>query len=104
MGALDEAGHSGPPSMVRHTKGKNHSGLQKQVFSLYRSYLRVAYEKQRLGEEGTVAFVRDRFRSEAHSIDRMNFHMIEYLLRKGERQVKQFKAAKNATYVQPAQQ
>ncbi len=91
--------HDHSLTKILHLKSPQaHSGLQKQVLSLYRSYLRVAREKERTGAEGTVTFVRQKFRSEAEAVGRMEFQKIEYLLRKGDRQLKQFQTVKNASF------
>eukprot|EP00941_MAST-03F_sp_MAST-3F-sp1_P002146 g2146.t1 len=66
---------------------RRHSGLQRDVLSLYRKLLRAASAKG----EGTVKAVRDQFRSRAHSVRRRDFTSIEYMLRKGEKDLKTLK-------------
>ncbi|CAK4081933.1 unnamed protein product [Aphanomyces euteiches] len=69
-----------------------------QVLNLYKSCIQVAREKERQGAANSVAFVREKFRADAASVGRMDFQKIEYLIRKGERQLKQYRAVKNATF------
>ena len=58
---------------------KRHSGLQKEVLSLYRSLLRRA---KTLGQ-GNVVNVRKTFRRDALSIPRTDIRRIEHYLRRG---------------------
>ena len=62
-----------------------HSGLQKQVLSLYRRALRTARTKPDAAT--SLETVRSAFR-EHQGVDRKDFRLIEFLLRKGERKVK----------------
>ncbi|TMW61148.1 hypothetical protein Poli38472_013611 [Pythium oligandrum] len=88
-----------------------HSGLQLQVLALFKTALRVAKQKdQALLKEGaeavtqsyrsggTYRFVRERFRDDAFSVDRMNFAVIEHLLRKGQRDLKMLEQMKTASF------
>lgn len=74
------------------------SGLQKEVVSLYRRFLRIAAEKDaprgaslshllRQADTSTL-FVRQEFRRQVQSVKRSNFKAIEYMIRKGEKQLK----------------
>lgn len=65
--------------MVRHSK------LQKQVLSLYRQFLRAAHDKP-----GFLPQIQDEFRKNA-SIPKANVMQIEYLYRRGQRQLEQMK-------------
>ncbi|MBN3278032.1 SDHF1 factor, partial [Polyodon spathula] len=65
--------------MVRHSK------LQKQVLSLYKQFLRAAQDKP-----GFVPRIQYEFRQSA-SIPRANVMQIEYLYRRGQRQLEQMK-------------
>uniref|UniRef100_A0A452I0K9 Complex 1 LYR protein domain-containing protein n=1 Tax=Gopherus agassizii TaxID=38772 RepID=A0A452I0K9_9SAUR len=62
-----------------------HSKLQKQVLSLYRQFLRAGKEKP-----GFLPRIQAEFRKNA-SIPRMDVMHIEYLLRRGQRQLKQLR-------------
>ena len=59
-----------------------HSGLQKDVLSLYRSLLRTSTSVQ------SRQSVRSEFRRHSDSVGRSDFMRIEYLLRKGWKRVK----------------
>ena len=96
------------------------SGLQKQVLKLYKSLLSAAKQKDQGGEDrrgSTYSYVRERFREnvsnsnltsfqldpvivyhviQAESVDRSDFAKIEYLLRKGERDLKMVDRIKSA--------
>ncbi|KAJ4968460.1 hypothetical protein NE237_015161 [Protea cynaroides] len=72
--------------------GMKLSGMQKQVLSLYRGFLRAARTKaseERLRIESTVSA---EFRRNASDVDRKNFVYIEYLLRRGSKQLDQLKS------------
>ena len=62
-----------------------HSGLQKDVLSLYRRLLRTA------SVSGTHEHVSEEFRKQASRLRRNEFQKIEYGLRKGEKQLKLLK-------------
>ena len=82
------------------------SGLQKEVLSLYRKFLREAVKKDREAAEGgfanlpmtallsggnsstTTSYAREEFRRQAKAVRRSDFKGIEYRIRKGEKQVK----------------
>lgn len=77
------------------------SGLQKEVLSLYRQLIRVARTKDtqenlRIPEllrlpGSSTRFVAHEFRRQANSVKRSNFKTIEYMIRKGEKQLKLLK-------------
>ncbi|XP_014052071.1 succinate dehydrogenase assembly factor 1, mitochondrial isoform X1 [Salmo salar] len=66
-------------TMVRHSK------LQKQVLSLYRQFLRAGQDKP-----GFLPRIRDEFRENSH-IKKTDVMHIEYLYRRGQRQLDQLK-------------
>lgn len=67
-----------------------HSGLQREVLQLYKSMLLVAKQKDSFqGTNSMVSLVRHQFRQEASAVDRKNFLLIEHLVRKGQKQLKQ---------------
>ncbi|RHY35408.1 hypothetical protein DYB32_000121 [Aphanomyces invadans] len=72
-----------------------------QVLGLYKKCLVAAKEKEKNGATDNIEFVRQKFREDAASVGRMDFQKIEYLLRKGERQVKQYRQVKSATFATP---
>ncbi|XP_027686993.2 succinate dehydrogenase assembly factor 1, mitochondrial [Chelonia mydas] len=68
----------------RYTMAR-HSKLQKQVLSLYRQFLRASKEKP-----GFLPCIQAEFRKNAR-IPRMDVMHIEYLLRRGQRQLEQLR-------------
>ena len=88
-----------------HETMQRHSGLQQDVFSLYRRILRVAKEKDiangRNGsklldffqseEKTTASYAREQFRKEAKAVKRSDFKTIEYQIRRGDKQLKLLK-------------
>lgn len=97
---------SGPNHLTNVRKMvTRHSGLQKEVLALYRKILRVALEKDRtlvLGndrtkqfftttlqsETSTTCYACREFRRQASQAKRSDFKRIEYMIRKGEKQLK----------------
>ncbi|OWZ21800.1 putative mitochondrial protein [Phytophthora megakarya] len=75
-------------------KVKVHSGLQLQVLALYKKALQAAKHK----DQDTVRYVRERFRGDVRHIDRKDFVLIEYMLRKGERDLKTLDKMKSAHF------
>ena len=92
------------------TKAKVHSGLQRQVLTLYRTLLRASFNKERgtnITNENTfecksfVTLLRDsnsttynvstQFRKEAMSMSKRDIDFIEHGIRKGEKYVKLLK-------------
>jgi|UPI000581A20E hypothetical protein len=79
------------------------SGLQKEVLGLYRKILRQAIQKDRAGSclkpipillshkydaPTTFSYAVSEFRKQAASVKRSDFKKIEYMMRKGEKQLK----------------
>jgi succinate dehydrogenase assembly factor 1 len=67
------------------------SGIQKQVLTLYRGFLRTARLKDPEERRRIESVVLAEFRDNARNVDRRNFVYIEYLLRRGKRQLEQLK-------------
>ncbi|KAK5579298.1 hypothetical protein RB653_008979 [Dictyostelium firmibasis] len=75
-----------------------HSGLQKAVLSLYRSFLRASNKKDRdsglMGNQNSPPssisnYIKSQFRLKATTIQRRDINKIESLLVKGKRQLEQ---------------
>lgn len=73
------------------------SGLQRDVLSLYRSCLRAARAKPRETQPQFQTFARREFEHHLH-LDKKDFSAIEFLLRKGNRQLEQY-AQPNVTRI-----
>ncbi|KAL6646538.1 hypothetical protein ACP70R_018146 [Stipagrostis hirtigluma subsp. patula] len=67
------------------------SGIQRQVLALYRGFLRTARQKAPEERRRIESVVSTEFRENARNVDRRNFVYIEYLLRRGKRQLDQLK-------------
>lgn len=67
------------------------SGIQRQVLALYRGFLRTARLKSPEERHRIESVVSAEFRENARNIDRKNFVYIEYLLRRGKKQLEQLK-------------
>ena len=67
------------------------SGIQKQVLVLYRGFLRTARLKAPEERRRIESVVSAEFHDNARSVDRRNFVHIEYLLRRGKKQLEQLK-------------
>jgi len=67
------------------------SGMQKQVLSLYRGFLRAARSKSEEERCKIESIISQEFRRNAEDVDRKNFLYIEYLLRRGNKQLDQLK-------------
>ncbi|KAK2750257.1 hypothetical protein FQN55_002402 [Onygenales sp. PD_40] len=65
------------------------SGLQREVLSLYRTALREIRKKPAESQENFKQFARQEFRKNL-SISKKDFSAIEYLLRKGRRQIEMY--------------
>ncbi|XWS24694.1 hypothetical protein CRYUN_Cryun27aG0005300 [Craigia yunnanensis] len=65
------------------------SGMQKQVLSLYRGFLRAARSKPTEDRHQIESIVSAEFRHNSKQVDRKNFLYIEYLLRRGKKQLDQ---------------
>ncbi|TQS34629.1 hypothetical protein Golomagni_04982 [Golovinomyces magnicellulatus] len=63
-----------------------YSGLQKEVFSLYRQCLRACREKSQDARPRFLLFTRNEFEKNKN-LNKKEFVAIEYLLRKGRRQL-----------------
>ncbi|EPS67847.1 hypothetical protein M569_06928, partial [Genlisea aurea] len=68
------------------------SGMQKQILALYRGFLRSARTKSPEERSRIEATVSSEFRRNASLVDRKNFLHIEYLLRRGKKQLDQLKS------------
>ncbi|XP_023525064.1 succinate dehydrogenase assembly factor 1, mitochondrial [Cucurbita pepo subsp. pepo] len=68
------------------------SGMQRQVLSLYRAFLRAARSKSAEDRRQIESVVSAEFRRNAKLIDRKNFIYIEYLLRRGNKQLDQLRS------------
>jgi succinate dehydrogenase assembly factor 1 len=77
------------PSLGRRLP-RVHSKLQLQVLALYRKCLRAAIAKPEEQRLQTVHYVQAEFRKSASSIAMKDFIRIEYLLRRGQRQLAAF--------------
>ncbi|XP_047075904.1 succinate dehydrogenase assembly factor 1, mitochondrial-like [Lolium rigidum] len=67
------------------------SGIQRQALALYRGFLRTARLKSPEERQMIESVVSAEFRENARSVDRRNFVYIEYLIRRGKRQLDQLK-------------
>lgn len=72
--------------------GRRLSGMQKQVLGLYRGFLRAARTKSAEDRHKIESLVSNEFRYNAKNVDRKNFLYIEYLLRRGKKQLDQLKS------------
>ncbi|KAH6795348.1 hypothetical protein C2S51_036334 [Perilla frutescens var. frutescens] len=68
------------------------SGMQKQVLALYRGFLRAARTKSPEERCRIEAIVSQEFRRNSSEVDRKNFLYIEYLVRRGKKQLDQLKS------------
>ncbi|KAH6833985.1 LYR family of Fe/S cluster biogenesis protein [Perilla frutescens var. hirtella] len=68
------------------------SGMQKQVLALYRGFLRAARTKSPEERSRIEAIVSQEFRRNSLEVDRKNFLYIEYLVRRGKKQLDQLKS------------
>lgn len=74
------------------SSGPRLSGMQKQVLSLYRGFLRAARSKSPEDRHQIELIVSSEFRKNSKEVDRKNFIYIEYLLRRGKKQLEQLKS------------
>ncbi|ORZ12820.1 hypothetical protein BCR42DRAFT_453508 [Absidia repens] len=65
------------------------SGLQQQIISMYRECFRAAREKPKANRPHFYKFIRQEFRK--HDIKKSDFATIEYMLRKGQRQLEAYR-------------
>ena len=73
------------------SKGQKLSGMQKQVLSLYRRFLRPARLKPTVDRRQIESIVSAECHRNSKQVDRKNFLYIEYLLRRGKKQLDQLK-------------
>ena len=73
------------------SRGQRLSGMQKQVLSLYRGFLRAARSKSDEERHKIESIVSKEFRRNSKEVDRKNFLYIEYLLRRGKKQLDQLR-------------
>lgn len=74
------------------SSGPRLSGMQKQVLALYRGFLRAARSKSNEERREIQLIVSSEFRRNSKEIDRKNFQYIEYLIRRGRKQLDQLKS------------
>ncbi|KAH7525098.1 succinate dehydrogenase assembly factor 1, mitochondrial [Ziziphus jujuba] len=74
------------------SSGPRLSGMQRQVLGLYRGFLRAARLKSIEDRQKIESIVSAEFRHNAKHVDRKNFLYIEYLLRRGKKQLDQLKS------------
>ncbi|KAI9082921.1 hypothetical protein K1719_035064 [Acacia pycnantha] len=72
-------------------RGQRLSGMQKQVLSLYRGFLRAARSKPEEERCKIESVVSEEFRHNCRQVDPKNFIYIEYLLRRGKKQLDQLR-------------
>lgn len=74
------------------------SGLQRDVLALYRECLRLARQKPAESRSHFLDYTRHEFRK-AMNVDRKDFAAIEYLIRRGRRQLEHYSspAVRNVT-------
>ncbi|KAJ0989534.1 hypothetical protein J5N97_007890 [Dioscorea zingiberensis] len=65
------------------------SGMQKQVLGLYRNFLRAARKKPPEECSRIKSIISAEFHENARNVDRKNFLYIEYLIRRGKKQLEQ---------------
>ena len=63
------------------------SGLQKDVIHLYRAVLRAARQKPPDARKSLEKYAGAEVRKDAKRVDRKDYQLIEYLLRKGSKQL-----------------
>ncbi|OCH86397.1 hypothetical protein OBBRIDRAFT_797240 [Obba rivulosa] len=71
-----------------------HSGLQKEVFSLYRRALRMVNLKPEQARQKFLLYVRYTFKSQAAAVPPRNISAIEHMLRRGRRQLEMYEDSK----------
>lgn len=69
------------------------SGMQRQVLSLYRGFMRAARSKDLHERRRIEQIVSMEFRNNAKSVDKKDFTYIEYLLRRGNKQLELLKTS-----------
>ncbi|XP_039069782.1 succinate dehydrogenase assembly factor 1, mitochondrial-like [Hibiscus syriacus] len=74
------------------SKGQKLSGMQRQVLSLYRGFLRAVRSKPAEDRRQIESIVLADFRRNSNQVDLKKFLYIEYLLRRGKKQLDQLKS------------
>lgn len=74
------------------SSGPKLSGMQKQVLALYRGFLRAARSKPIEVRRQIETVVSSEFRQKSKQVDCKNFQYIEYLIRRGRKQLDQLKS------------
>ncbi|KAJ9054046.1 hypothetical protein DSO57_1026136 [Entomophthora muscae] len=69
------------------------SGLQKEVLGLYRSVLRAIRLKPEANQPRFIKFARGEFEKNTREIKAKDFQSIEFLLRKGRRQLEIYQSS-----------
>ncbi|KAI0297647.1 hypothetical protein BC826DRAFT_951480 [Russula brevipes] len=67
-----------------------HSGLQKEVFALYRRALRMVRTKPPSSRDKFRLFVRYNFKTQAAAVPHRSVSTIEHLIRRGQRQLETY--------------
>ncbi|TPX67924.1 hypothetical protein SpCBS45565_g03470 [Spizellomyces sp. 'palustris'] len=68
------------------------TGLQRDVLDLYRSLLRVVRTKPESSRDHFYTYIRSQFRQDASSVSQRDISTIEFMLRKGRRQLEVLKS------------
>ncbi|KND04054.1 uncharacterized protein SPPG_01499 [Spizellomyces punctatus DAOM BR117] len=68
------------------------TGLQRDVLDLYRSLLRVVRTKPESSRDHFYKYIRSQFRQDASSVSQRDISTIEFMLRKGRRQLEVLKS------------
>jgi succinate dehydrogenase assembly factor 1 len=68
-----------------------HSKLQLEVLGLYRSFLRVIRTKPEHSRDRFKLYIRSEFQKQATGISKRDLNAIEYLLRRGKKNLEVFK-------------
>ncbi|EMD39940.1 hypothetical protein CERSUDRAFT_103849 [Gelatoporia subvermispora B] len=71
-----------------------HSGLQREVLSLYRRALRMVNSKPEPARPKFLLYVRHAFRTQATAVSPRNISAIEHILRRGRRQLEMYEDSK----------
>ncbi|EGC29256.1 hypothetical protein DICPUDRAFT_13673, partial [Dictyostelium purpureum] len=78
------------------TVAARYSGLQKEVLSLYRKFIRASQNKDKINNvspnnssQSITNYIRNQFRLKAGQVSRREINKIELLLLKGRRQLEQ---------------
>ena len=67
-----------------------HSGLQRDILKLYKSFINIAKNKDKSNNNNNIKnLIEHEFKKNATNISKTNFQLIEHLLRQGNKQLKQ---------------